>query len=99
MLRGAFHTLFPFLSISPSFALCLSVYFLSHSISLLHSIFSPFNIFPVLLCSFLCFLTDPPVAPKAHRQTHEQINNNKPEHWYWSRGSRGVSDGVGVCVG
>ena len=37
----------PWLSLSLFSSLSLSLYFLSHSISLLHSIFSPFNIFPL----------------------------------------------------
>src|SRR4029434_9847606 len=48
--------------LTPSFSLSLSLYFLSHSISLLHSIFSPsFNIFPLhssfLLPLFFPFFT------------------------------------------
>src|SRR4029434_5459104 len=43
-----------FLSISPSFSLSLAVYFLSHSISLLHSIFlSFFQYFPSSLSLYL----------------------------------------------
>ena len=47
-LRDTFHTLLFFLSISPSFSLSLSVYFLSHSSLCFTPFFAPsFNIFPL----------------------------------------------------